>query len=63
MRCLKEKLGVIETEIFVSTLKEDNFDYTEWRRDNLWPDMGIKEILAKAAEYERAHPRPKLRGE
>jgi hypothetical protein len=63
MKCLKEKLGVIETEIFVSTLKEDDFDYTEWRRDNLWPDMSCEEILSKAAEYERKHPRPKTRGE
>jgi hypothetical protein len=40
--------------------QKDNLDYTEWRRDNLWPGMSVKEILAKAAEYERAHPRPKL---
>jgi hypothetical protein len=29
MKYLKEKLGVIEAEIFISTLKEDDFDYTD----------------------------------
>ncbi len=63
MKCLKEKLGIIEAEIFVSTLKEDRFDYTEWRCDNLWSGMSSEEILANAAEYERTHPRPRSRGE
>jgi hypothetical protein len=60
LRCLKEKLGVTEAGIFVATLKEDDFDYTEWRRDNIWDDMGCEEILVQAAEYERIHPRPRL---
>jgi hypothetical protein len=50
MKCLKEKLGVVEAEIFITAIKEESFDYTEWRRDNLWPGMSLEEILEKAAE-------------
>jgi len=29
--------------------KQEQFDYTEWRRDNLWVGMTAEEILARAA--------------
>jgi hypothetical protein len=33
-----EKLGALETEVFISHLLREPFDYTEWRRDNLFAE-------------------------
>ncbi|MCM1329724.1 MAG: hypothetical protein NC253_09830 [Ruminococcus sp.] len=54
MDCLLKNLGVIETEIFISTLKREKFDYTEWRKDK-FGDMSAEELNAAAAEYGRLH--------
>lgn len=32
LRCLSENLGAKETEIFISTLLREKFDYTKWRQ-------------------------------
>jgi hypothetical protein len=56
MRILRETLGIIETEIFIANIKREDFDYTEWRRDNLFENMTLEELVNKAAEYEREHP-------
>ena len=32
LRCLSEHLGAEETELFVSALLREKFDYTTWRR-------------------------------
>ena len=53
MKCLVEKLGTVEAEIFISIIRENTFDYTEWRQDNLWQDMAINEIVKLAAEREK----------
>jgi hypothetical protein len=60
MKCLRDKLGIIETEIFITAIKDDDFDYTEWRRDNLFVGMSLEEMLDEASEFERDH-RPVLR--
>jgi len=56
MRCLLEKLGTIETEIFISHLLREPFDYTKWRRDNLYADMSLHELNQKAAQYAKDYP-------
>jgi len=53
MNCLMEKLGVVEAEVFLAMIRENMFDYTEWRRDNLWQGMSIGEIFQLAAEREK----------
>jgi len=53
MKCLIDKLGTVDAEVFVSVIRNNSFDYTEWRRDNLWPDMSIDEILKLAATREK----------
>jgi hypothetical protein len=53
MNCLVEKLGVVEAEVFLSMIRESTFDYTEWRRDNLWQNMSLDEILQLAAAREK----------
>jgi len=33
MDCLVKSFGVLETEVFISSLLRENFDYTEWQRE------------------------------
>jgi hypothetical protein len=56
MRYLVEKLGSLETEVFISHILREPFDYTEWRRDNLFADMSLHELNQAAAEYDKQHP-------
>ncbi|MDR0987700.1 MAG: hypothetical protein LBL98_08430 [Ruminococcus sp.] len=46
----------------INIIRNDRFDYTEWRRDNLFPGMSIDDILDHAEAYERLHGKPKIRG-
>jgi hypothetical protein len=55
MNYLLEKLGALETEIFISRLLREPFDYTKWRRDNLYADT-LHELNQKAAQYAKDHP-------
>jgi hypothetical protein len=56
MRLLRENLGVVEAEIFITNIKQERFDYTEWRRDNLFEDKSPDELLKNAVDYMREHP-------
>jgi hypothetical protein len=56
MNYLVEKLGALETGIFISQLLREPFDYTKWRRDNLYNDLTLYELNKKAADYAREHP-------
>jgi hypothetical protein len=53
MECLMEKLGLVEAERFISLLHVEPFDYTEWRKENLFKDMTVNELSAVAMEYRR----------
>jgi hypothetical protein len=55
MECLIEKLGVLETEVFISNLLRDRFDYTEWQRD-YFDKYSLDDFLDKAAEYDQKAP-------
>ncbi len=50
MECLRKNIGIIKTEIFISNLLREPFDYTEWRRDK-FNDMSLEELNKAAAEY------------
>ena len=50
---LLANLGEVDTERFISMIKRDTFDYTEWRRD-LFKGKSIEEIHIMATEYERS---------
>ncbi|MCL2717251.1 MAG: hypothetical protein FWE14_00500 [Lachnospiraceae bacterium] len=45
-------LGSIDTGRFISMIKRDTFDYTEWQKE-LWKDKSIEEIHAMATEHEK----------
>ena len=42
-----------ETEILISTLLREPFDYTKWRRDNLYTEMSLSELNQKAAQVAK----------
>ena len=50
---LLANLGEVDTERFISMIKRDTFDYTEWRQ-GLWENKSIEEIHAMATEYEKS---------
>jgi hypothetical protein len=50
MRALAERLGLVDAERFVTLLRREPFDYTEWRRD-LYKDVPLDEFLKNADEY------------
>jgi len=52
MDALITALGPVDAERFISMVKRDTFDYTEWRR-NLWEGKSIEEIHAEASEHEK----------
>ena len=52
---LLEKLGVLDTEIFISGLLRDRFDYTEWQRE-YFSKYSADDFLNKSVDYEKANP-------
>jgi len=57
MKLLREKLGIIEAEIFITNIKNPGFDYTEWR-ENLWEDITLRELLERAVKAEEKYGVP-----
>ena len=51
MRCLTSELGLVEAEQFVYLLLSEPFNYTEWRKDNLFAGMSVEEISQSADNY------------
>lgn len=41
---LAEQVGSVEMERFVMLLRQDVFDYTEWRKDNLFPSETVDSL-------------------
>jgi hypothetical protein len=58
INCLIEQLGIIETEIFISQLIREPFDYTKWQREH-YAGMSVNELNKKAVEYAKNNPMPK----
>ena len=57
MKLLRENLGAIESEIFISEISSNEFDYTKWR-ENLWEDLTPRELFEKAAKTEESYNIP-----
>jgi len=53
MDCLLERLGVLETEIFISHILREPFDYTEWQKEH-YANISVQELNRKAVEYSKA---------
>lgn len=52
---LRQKFGDVGTELFISLIIREKFDYTKWRRQ-FFGDKTVSEINEAAAEYSRNHP-------
>ena len=52
MNALLDTLGSVDAERFISMVKRDTFDYTEWQK-NLWEGKSIEEIHKMATEHEQ----------
>jgi len=48
MHVLIEELGNVHAEKFISLVLREPFDYTEWRRNNLFVGMTVDEISKNA---------------
>jgi len=57
MKLLRENLGVLETEIFITHVCRSDFDYTVWR-EGLYDNMSLEELLAHASEVTRNYKPP-----
>jgi hypothetical protein len=56
MQVLIERLGNTDAEKFISLILREPFDYTEWRRENLFAGMTIEEISGEAMKlYNQNH--------
>ena len=55
INCLLEKLGVIETERFLSVINREKFDYTEWQRQR-FDNMSSDEFNEAAVAYSKENP-------
>ena len=54
IQCLMDNLGLVEAERFISLIHAEQFDYTEWRQDNLFNNMSVEELSKAAMEYREA---------
>jgi hypothetical protein len=51
---LLKNLGVLDTELFISTLLKESFDYTEWRQEHFSAiDIDPAEFNRQAVEYDK----------
>ncbi len=55
MKCLTEKMGIVEAERFISIIIREKFDYTKWQRE-FFDAKTPEEISREAAQYEKSHP-------
>ncbi len=58
MKLLRDNLGVIETEIFITRIGSNSFDYTKWR-ENLWEGLTARELFDLAAKTTEHYVPPK----
>ncbi len=57
MKLLREHLGSVETEIFISKVGKKGFDYTKWR-ENLWEEMSLDEVIELSRKSQAKYRPP-----
>lgn len=55
IRCLLEKLGVVETERFIAVINKEKFDYTKWQRER-FDHMSSEEFNEAAVACSTDNP-------
>lgn len=51
MKALVDALGLVEAEKFITLIKCDTFNYTEWQA-HLWEEKTVDELFNAAQENE-----------
>jgi len=54
MRILAEQLGLVEAERFIALVRQESFDYTQWRTE-LFKDIPLDRFLHDAQNYRDEH--------
>ena len=52
---LSEQVGNVEMERFIMLLNRDTFDYTEWRKLNLFQGETVDSLCDQIEQYQRQH--------
>lgn len=55
MNCLIRNLGIVETEVFISNLIREPFDYTKWQHEK-FDDVTLDGFCNQAIEYCKNNP-------
>ena len=55
MNALKERLGIVEAERFITIILKEQFDYTKWQR-TYFDAISDEDIRQGALEYAEEHP-------
>ncbi len=50
MKILRNQLGLVESERFLTLMLREPFDYTQWRRDQ-WNDSTVADLAEKARNF------------
>ena len=50
MRVLAEHLGIVDAERFITLVRRDTFDYTQWQRE-LFKDVPLRTFLQDAKAF------------
>jgi hypothetical protein len=57
MRVLSEQLGIVDAEKFITLVRRDSFNYTEWQR-GLFSDVPLDTFLQNAKTYREQSSDP-----
>jgi len=49
---LSERLGLVDSERFITLMLREPFDYTKWH-ENLDDSVSVRELSKKAMEYQQ----------
>ena len=52
IKYLIERLGIVETEVFISQLIREPLDYTKWQKEH-YANMSVSELNKQAIEYAK----------
>ena len=52
---LAEQVGSVEMERFIMLLNRDTFDYTEWRKHNLFPGETVDSLCDQIERCQATH--------
>ena len=52
---LSEQVGNVEMERFIMLLNRDTFDYTEWRKLNLFQGETVDSLCDQIEQFQKQH--------